>query len=64
MNFFQSFIAMTKDERGAVMPEYALLLGLIAAIAVGTISSMGTSVNPIFSAVNTKLTTAAGTAGR
>ncbi len=54
-----SFVAMTKDESGAAMPEYALLLGLIAAIAIGTLSSMGTNINSIFTNVNSKLASAA-----
>ncbi len=54
-----SFVVMTKDESGAAMPEYALLLGLIAAIAIGTLSSMGTNINTIFSKTNSALASAA-----
>jgi pilus assembly protein Flp/PilA len=39
------------DEEGATLVEYVLLVALIAAVAVGTITTLGTNVN-------TKLTTA------
>ncbi len=59
MTFVQSLRKLIKDQRGAAMPEYALLLGLIAAVAVVTLTSMGTNINSIFTTVNGKLATAA-----
>lgn len=45
------------DERGAAMVEYALLVALIAAVCVGVIATLGTSISGIFSGVSTKLST-------
>jgi pilus assembly protein Flp/PilA len=44
-----------KDEQGVTMVEYALLLGLIAVAAVGTIALIGTAVNGKFSTACTSL---------
>ncbi len=59
MKMIRSFFVLIHDERGAAMPEYALLLGLIAAIAIGTLSSMGTNINTIFTKTNSALASAA-----
>lgn len=56
INFF-------KDEDGAAIPEYALILGVVAAVSIVTLISIGGSANSIFSAVDGHMTTAATTAG-
>jgi pilus assembly protein Flp/PilA len=52
-----------RDEDGAALPEYAILLGLILAVAVAVLNSMGTSVTSIFSKVSSIITTAAAGSG-
>ena len=56
---FKLFRRLRKDQKGAALPEYAVLLGLLLAISIGVLSSMGTSINTIFGTVNTYLTNAA-----
>lgn len=43
------------DERGVDLIEYALLAGLIGIAAVTAITGIGTQVNRILGAVNTKI---------
>jgi pilus assembly protein Flp/PilA len=45
----------TKDERGASMVEYGLLLALIAVIAIVAVRALGTSVSTKFSSVNSSI---------
>ncbi len=40
-----------KREEGASMAEYGLLVALIAAVCIGTITTLGTSINDKFSTV-------------
>jgi pilus assembly protein Flp/PilA len=35
-----------RDERGASLVEYALLVGLIAIVCIGAVSFLGTKSNP------------------
>jgi pilus assembly protein Flp/PilA len=43
------------NEEGQDLLEYALLVGLIAIVCVAALTSTGTWVNAIFTAINTKL---------
>lgn len=43
------------SKRGAAMVEYALLAGLIAVVAIATLTSLGTAVNTKFNAIVTGL---------
>jgi len=45
------------DERGASMLEYALLAALIAVVAIGAITFLGTEVSQSFSTVGSSLDT-------
>jgi pilus assembly protein Flp/PilA len=47
------FHALGRGERGATAVEYGLLVALIAAIIVGTVSLLGGKINDAFSSVNT-----------
>ena len=47
-------VALT-DKKGAAMVEYALLAALIAVVAVGTITSLGTSISAKFQALVTSI---------
>ncbi len=51
----KTFISLLKDERGAAMAEYALLLGLIAVVVIAAVTDVGTSVKSVFETVKTKL---------
>lgn len=44
---------LLKDEDGATMVEYAIMVSLIAAICVGVVTTLGQSVSNEFSTVNT-----------
>jgi pilus assembly protein Flp/PilA len=56
-NLLQKF---RRDEDGAAMVEYAVLLGLITAAVIAIISTMGGQVTGIFTAVSTALGGVAG----
>ena len=45
-----------KDEEGATMVEYALMLALIAAVCVGTVTLVGNSAKATFTTANDNLT--------
>ena len=49
-----------REERGATMVEYGLMLALIAAVAAATVGTLGGLVNNVFQSVVTTLTSAAG----
>jgi pilus assembly protein Flp/PilA len=38
----------TREERGAAFVEYAMLTGLVAAIVVAAIATMGTDITALF----------------
>jgi len=48
-------LRFTKDESGASAIEYAVIAGLIIAVAAGAISTLGTDVQEVFSGVSTTL---------
>jgi Flp pilus assembly pilin Flp len=56
INFF-------KDEDGAAIPEYALILGVIAVVAIGTLVSIGQTSSAIFTTVDSNMTSQAGEMG-
>lgn len=43
--------ALFRDEEGATMPEYALLVALVAVIAIVGATALGNAVNTKFSTV-------------
>lgn len=43
------------NKKGAAMVEYALLAALIAVVAVGTITNLGTAVNAKFNSLVTSI---------
>jgi pilus assembly protein Flp/PilA len=59
MNFINRLRALTKNEEGQDLLEYALLVALIALVAVGAVTAAGTSVNTIFTAIAGSLAAAA-----
>jgi pilus assembly protein Flp/PilA len=53
--FLNNIQKFGKDEDGAALAEYAVLLGLILALGIGAITTLGTDVTAVFTAVNTAL---------
>jgi len=53
MNRFKKVAGkLLNDQEGAALVEYGLLVGLIAAVCVAVITTIGTSVNTKFTKVN------------
>jgi len=48
MNFF-------KEEEGAGLAEYALLLVLIAIVCIATLTTMGTTISGVFTSISEAL---------
>jgi pilus assembly protein Flp/PilA len=44
-----------KDQKGASLVEYALLVALIAIVAIAAVRSLGTSISKQFSTVHTTI---------
>ena len=58
-NLITRMRALTRDDSGQDLLEYALLVTLIALVAVAAVQPSGQAVNSIFSTVATKLQQAA-----
>ncbi len=43
--------SMIRDEEGATMVEYGLLIALIALVALGAVKTLGTNLNTLFTNV-------------
>ena len=46
---------LQRDEDGAALVEYGLLVGLIAVVAVTAVTALGTSVKAYFTSINSSL---------
>ena len=46
---------MLRDDEGATMVEYGVIVALIAAVCIAVVATLGTQVNTAFTAVNSKL---------
>ena len=44
-----------RDEEGAALVEYGLLVGLIALVCVGAVTTLGSSVKTLFNNIATNL---------
>jgi pilus assembly protein Flp/PilA len=55
----QKFITQAKrflrDEEGATMVEYGLMVALIAIVCIGAVTSMGGKLNDVFSEIATDI---------
>jgi pilus assembly protein Flp/PilA len=49
---------LRKDENGVTALEYGLIAALVALAIVGTVTTMGTDLTNVFTAINTALTNA------
>ena len=58
MNFIGRLRALLRDSSGQDLLEYALLVALIALVCVAVITSTGSGVQNIFSAISAAITTA------
>lgn len=55
-NFLKTWLqALTKNERGASLVEYALLVALIAVVVIGAVTLLGTTAEDTFSNVSDSL---------
>lgn len=52
---FASLKAMVRDEEGATMVEYGLLLALIALVALAAVQLVGTNLSSLFNSIGTSL---------
>ena len=48
-------LSMIRDELGATMVEYGLLVALIAMVALATIETLGLNLSTLFSTVSTSV---------
>jgi pilus assembly protein Flp/PilA len=48
-------VAKAKGQRGATMVEYALMVALIAAVCIATVTAIGTSADAKFEKINAAL---------
>ena len=53
--FFDRAKNFIQSEDGPTATEYAVMLALIIIVAIGTITSLGQSVNTVFTNVDTEL---------
>ncbi len=44
-----------RDEGGAALVEYGLLVGLIAVVCIGAVKTLGVTINGFFGTINTTL---------
>ena len=56
LNAVQGF---SKNEEGAALVEYAVILGIILAVTVVVMSNIGSSANKIFTSLSTMMANAA-----
>jgi pilus assembly protein Flp/PilA len=52
---FQSLNAMIRDEDGATMVEYGLLVALIALVALGAVQTLGGNLSTMFTNVGSSI---------
>jgi pilus assembly protein Flp/PilA len=50
-----TLVRLFKDDEGATMVEYAIMVSLIAAICVSVVSTLGQTTSKEFSTVNASL---------
>jgi len=56
MEMLQSLQArVADDERGAAAVEYGMLVALIAAVIIGTVTILGTQINSAFTTITSGL---------
>lgn len=53
-----TFKRLIKDESGASLVEYGMLVGLIAVVCIGGVTILGGQINAVFTAITNALTAA------
>ena len=54
-NIFSRFV---KNDDGAALVEYGILVGLIAVVCIAAVGTLGTTIDGVFTTINADLTTA------
>jgi pilus assembly protein Flp/PilA len=49
-----------KNDEGAALVEYGILVGLIAVVCIGAVTLLGTTIDGVFNTINADLTAALG----
>ena len=44
-----------KNDEGAALVEYGMLVGLIAVVCIGAVTTLGLTIDGVFDAINTAL---------
>ena len=52
----KQFARFAKNEEGAALVEYGMLVGLIACVCILAVQTFGTDVNAVFTVIDTALT--------
>ncbi len=52
---FKTFQALLRDDEGATMVEYGIMVALIAAVCIAVVGVLGHNVSNTFSSVNASL---------
>ena len=52
---FNHLIAMLKDEKGQALSEYGLILALVAVVAIGAVTLLGTNVSVVIDKIATAI---------
>ena len=58
MRIVQSIRRFVRDEEGVTAIEYGLIAALIAVAIIGTVTTVGTSLQSVFTAISDALTSA------
>ena len=53
----RAYIALKHGERGATAVEYGIMVALIAAVIIATVTVLGTNIRDLFQAVANKMPT-------
>lgn len=52
---FNTLVNVLRDEEGATMVEYGIMVALIAAVSIAVITTLGKNVSNAFSTVNASI---------
>ena len=55
-----AFTKLYRDELGATMVEYAIMVALISVVCIAAVTTIGANANTVFTKVGTSLGTVAG----
>lgn len=52
---FNTLLSMIRDDEGATMVEYGIMIALIAAVCIGVVTTLGQTVSGTFDNVNSSI---------